>query len=400
MNNGISLKKLLECDMSKIRIIISAFIIIGIQFAYAQDTKKSLDIQSGNVVKVGKNIITASELDKTFAEMNNLAAVYGKNITKKEVLGMMIDDYLVKDKIKQEPLVLDQNMYNQELNSMKQQFAMMKQGQNENYQYTDADFSKYIEVEGKMTYQAFQEKIEQKVLVRQYLYKLAGPKLQDIYKKTYEASKDFPVSLPSATGAMENYNSLRDIYDQNEESFIIPSQVVLKHIYFRTIDGNGEMKADDKAAVKERASDAYKRLSKGEPFDKLCLIYSDDPTSKEETEDPDTKTTHRGYIGPAYLSGRYSKLTKDKFGESVFTVLSSLEKGKYTQVIESPYGYHIFFAINKKNKTFMPFEEAKPTIVNQLKSMEEQMAVQKVYADLIADLKKKSEIKYFMKEYE
>ena len=114
--------------MSKIRIAVSVFLVLLLNGAYAQNTnKRLLNLKDNNVVKVGKNIITLDELDKTFNEMNNLASVYGKNITKKEVLDLMVDDYIIKDRIKEEKLVLDESMYNQELNMMKYQYSMMKQ---------------------------------------------------------------------------------------------------------------------------------------------------------------------------------------------------------------------------------------------------------------------------------
>ncbi len=387
--------------MSKIKIAVSVFLVLLSNGAYAQNTnKRLLNLKDNNVVKVGKNIITLDELDKTFNEMNNLASVYGKNITKKEVLDLMVDDYIIKDRIKEEKLVLDESMYNQELNMMKYQYAMMQQEKNPNFQFDEAEFKNYIEKEGKLNYVDFEDKIKQKVLVKQFLYKQAGPKLQELARKTFESSREFPVSIPNQQGGVDTFNSLQEIYEQNEESFIQPSMVVLKHIYFGTIDKTGPMNAADKSAIKARAEDALKLLKAGGDFDTLCLRFSDDPTSKELVEDPDTKTKHRGYIGPFPISGKMAKATKEKYGDVIYSALSSLQKGKMTDIVESQYGYHIFYAINKKDKSFVGYEEAKAQIVQQLKSYEEQKVVQNTYLDLIKDLRKKTDISYFMKEYE
>ena len=388
----------MELFMSKIRIAVSVFLVLLLNGAYAQNTnKRLLNLKD---VKVGKNIITLDELDKTFNEMNNLASVYGKNITKKEVLDLMVDDYIIKDRIKEEKLVLDESMYNQELNMMKYQYSMMKQEKNPNFQFDEAEFKKYIEQEGKLNYVDFEDKIKQKVLVKQFLYKQAGPKLQELARKTFESSREFPVSIPNQQGGVDTFNSLKEIYDQNEESFIQPSMVVLKHIYFRTIDQAGPMNAADKSAIKSRAEDALKLLKAGGDFDTICLRFSDDPTAKELVEDPDTKTKHRGYIGPFPISGKMAKATREKYGDVIYSALSSLQKGKMTDIVESQYGYHIFYAVNKKDKSFVAYEEAKSQIVQQLKSFEEQTVVQNTYLDLIKDLRKKTDINYFMKEYE
>ncbi len=393
--------------MSKIKSLILVALLAVCLFPSVAQTegkkKKNLlsGVKSNNVVKVGKNIITQAELDKTYNEMKSMEAVYGKELSKKEILEMMIDDYLLKDRVKEETLILDENQFNQELNMMKYQYAQMKTQADSNYKYSDEDFKRYVETDGKMTYAAFEDKIKQKVLGQQFITKMATPKLQALDRKTFESSKDFPVEIPGANGVLSKYNSLREIYEENEQSFLVPTQIVLKHIYFRTIDAEGaQMKADDKAAVKERAKDCHARLKKGEEFDKLCLIYSDDGATKEEYTDPASKETHRGYIGPFPLSGQYAKITREKYGDTIFEAFNQLKAGQFSDICESQYGFHIFYAIEKKEKTILSFEESKSTIVQQLKNYEMQKINQETYLELMKDLRKKAEIKYYMKEYE
>lgn len=386
--------------MFKLRVITSLAVLFALNANIQASNRRLLNVSDNNVVRVGKNIITMDELDRTFNEMNNLASVYGRNISKKEVLDMMIDDFLIKDRIKDERLVLDESQYNQELNAMKYQYAMMMQQQDPNFQFDDAVFIRYIETEGKMSYADFDEKIKQKVLVRQFLYRQAGPKLQELARKTYESSRDFPITIPNQEGGVDTFYSLQEIYDQNEEKFIQPSMIVLKHIYFKTIEQSGPMTAAEKQAVKARAEDAHKLLRAGGDFDALCLRFSDDPTSREVVEDPETKTKHRGYIGPFPLSGNMARITREKYGNDIFRVFTNMKRGEYSNVLESPYGFHIFFAVNRTDRKFVGFEEAKPQIVQQVKSFEEQKIVQQVYLDLIQDLRKRTEIRYFMKEYE
>lgn len=392
--------------MSKVKsliLVLSLAVCLMPAAAQTAGKKKNLlnNVKSNNVAKVGKNIITQAELDKTYNEMKSMEAVYGKELSKKEILEMMIDDYLLKDRVKEETLILDENQFNQELNMMKYQYAQMKTQADNNYKYSDEDFKRYVETDGKMTYSAFEEKIKQKVLGQQFITKMATPKLQALDRKTFESSKDFPVEIPNAHGTLDKYNSLREIYEENEQSFLVPTQIVLKHIYFRTIDAEGaQMKADDKAAVKERANDCYARLKKGEDFDKLCLIYSDDGATKEEYTDPASKETHRGYIGPFPLSGQYAKITREKYGDTIFEVFNQLKAGQFSDICESPYGFHIFYAIEKKDKTILSFEESKSTIIQQLKNYEMQKINQETYLELMKDLRKKADIKYYMKEYE
>ena len=164
--------------MSKIKSLIFVALLAAFLVPCAAQTagkKKNLlsNVKSNNVVKVGKNIITQAELDKTYNEMKSMEAVYGKELSKKEILEMMIDDYLLKDRVKEETLILDENQFNQELNMMKYQYAQMKTQADSSYKYSDEDFKRYVETDGKMTYTAFEDKIKQKVLGHQFITKIA-----------------------------------------------------------------------------------------------------------------------------------------------------------------------------------------------------------------------------------
>ena len=77
-----------------------------------------------------------------------------------------------------------------------------------------------------------------------------------------------------------------------------------------------------------------------------------------------------------------------------------MKAGQFSDICESQYGFHIFYAIEKKEKTILSFEESKSTIVQQLKNYEMQKINQETYLELMKDLRKKAEIKYYMKEYE
>ncbi|OGP62317.1 MAG: hypothetical protein A2170_15340 [Deltaproteobacteria bacterium RBG_13_53_10] len=103
----------------------------------------------------------------------------------------------------------------------------------------------------------------------------------------------------------------------------------------------------------EEAIQILKRLRKGESFEKLASKKSLGPEG-----------VHGGDLG--YFSQGERPVEFD----SVF----ALEVGSISEVVKSPYGYHIFKVEEKTESREIPFEEARPKILKQLegKKAEEQ----------------------------
>jgi parvulin-like peptidyl-prolyl isomerase len=118
----------------------------------------------------------------------------------------------------------------------------------------------------------------------------------------------------------------------------------------------------------EEAIQILKRLKKGENFEKLA---------KEKS------------LGPEKVQGGdlgyFSQGEKPTEFDSVFT----MEVGAISEVIKSPYGYHIFKLEEKTQPRPIPFEEAKSEILQELgrKKGEEN------YQKWLKDLKGKAKVR-------
>jgi peptidyl-prolyl cis-trans isomerase C len=96
----------------------------------------------------------------------------------------------------------------------------------------------------------------------------------------------------------------------------------------------------------EEAIQILKRLKKGESFEKLAVKKSQGP---EKTKGGDL--------------GYFSQGEKPAEFDYVF----SMEVGAISEVIKSPYGYHIFKLEEKIEPRQIPFEEAKSGILQELR---------------------------------
>jgi parvulin-like peptidyl-prolyl isomerase len=118
----------------------------------------------------------------------------------------------------------------------------------------------------------------------------------------------------------------------------------------------------------EEAIQILKRLKKGESFEKLASKKS---------------------IGPEKVNGGdlgyFSQGEKPPEFDQVF----SMEVGAISDVIKSPYGYHIFKLEEKVEPREIPFEEAKPKILQELV----QKKGEEKYQKWLKDVKGKAKIK-------
>ncbi|MGB9629491.1 MAG: peptidylprolyl isomerase, partial [Thermodesulfobacteriota bacterium] len=124
---------------------------------------------------------------------------------------------------------------------------------------------------------------------------------------------------------------VRRYYETHRSLFQIPRRVRARQIV--VADG-------------EEAIQILRRLKKGENFEKLA---------KEKS------------LGPERVQGGDLGYFSQGERPSEFDPLFSMEVGAISEVIKSPYGYHIFKLEEKSEPREIPFEEARGTILKELR---------------------------------
>jgi peptidyl-prolyl cis-trans isomerase C len=144
----------------------------------------------------------------------------------------------------------------------------------------------------------------------------------------------------------------QEFYKNNPQAFEIPEQVRARHIIIKVPK---EASDAEKNEARKKIEEAARRIKGGEEFEKVAAELSQDSTAK--------KGGDLGY----FTRGQMIK----EFEEAAF----SLKKGQISDIVETPYGFHIIKLEDRKPPRTMPFEEAKPRIVSFLKDKEGDMAV-------------------------
>ncbi len=159
-------------------------------------------------------------------------------------------------------------------------------------------------------------------------------------------------------------------YDSHPQFFKQPEKVKASHIL---------IKVDPKATEAEKAEALKKikaiqeRLKKGEDFAEVAKKSSEGPSAPRGGD--------LGYFGRGQMVG--------PFEDTAF----SIEPGKVSDPVRSPFGYHLIKVADKKPESTIPFETVKPRIEQYLKQEE----VQKEIKKYIDNLKKEAKVEIFLK---
>jgi peptidyl-prolyl cis-trans isomerase D len=129
-------------------------------------------------------------------------------------------------------------------------------------------------------------------------------------------------------------------YRDNITQFTTPEQVRASHILLKT-------EGKDEAAVKAKAEDLLKQIRGGADFGALAKKYSEDEVSAKQSGDLD-------YFG----RGRMVKQFED--------VAFSLEPGQISDVVKTPFGFHIIKVVDRKPEATRPLEAVRQQIADQL----------------------------------
>ena len=349
-------------------------LIIAPIFAYSQ----RIEVGKDKVVKINNRIITVKELEREFKQRSKLPSLDGTPVTKNSVLQSMIDEELLRNETKNKSIVLDENQLKGMLDQYKMLYAQEMSKDNPNFKFNENEYKAYIQKEVELTYDKFEEKVKETLMARQYIEKRCEKKMQDVLTRVYPDSK------------------LKDFYDSNLKEFVAPKSVEIKHIFLKGIDYKGDpLPASEKNIIKKRAEDILKRLKAGESFDTLCEMNSEDTESRDKVN-PKTNKVDRGYLGSLYKN---DEMAKSIFGDDIINTLFDTPKGRFSDVLESKSGFHIFYVIDKQEPRIIPFEEAKPQIINYFRLSDREKILRDEFVTLLKDLKAKANIEYYMNEY-
>jgi peptidyl-prolyl cis-trans isomerase D len=134
---------------------------------------------------------------------------------------------------------------------------------------------------------------------------------------------------------------IQRFYNQNIDQYSQPEQVRASHILLN-LDGK------DEAAVRTQAEGLLAQVRKGGDFEALAQKFSEDTASA--TRGGDLDFFGRGRMVP-------------EFEEAAF----GLERGQISDLVRTPYGYHIIKVTDSKAAEVQPLDAVRNTIAEQLR---------------------------------
>ncbi len=160
-------------------------------------------------------------------------------------------------------------------------------------------------------------------------------------------------------------------YDSHPQAFRRPEQVRVSHILI-SVDQTADQA--QKAAARKKIEDIQKKLNKGEDFEALAREFSQCPSGSRGGD--------LGYLGRRQLV------------KPIEEVAFALPPGQVSDIVESPFGYHLIKVIEKRPETLRGYEEIKVKLQEYLK----QQLVGKQVDLYIEELKGKANVERFLAE--
>ena len=145
-------------------------------------------------------------------------------------------------------------------------------------------------------------------------------------------------------------DTVRAFYEQHPAQFTERGGVRARHIL---IAASPDAAAPDRADARERARRLRAEAADGADFADLARQHSDDPASA--AEGGDLGLVVEGRTAPAFEAA-----------------LFALEPGALSEVVETPFGFHVIQMVERRDDRVLPFEEARGPIRELLLQQEQQ----------------------------
>lgn len=314
------------------------------------------------IIKVNNDNITKQEYQKAFDTLanNSMFSKMGFDVKKEtnSFLHLMIKDRVVNELVVKS--LLDQEIKNKNIKVSKEEVETELKSLIDTVGSKEK-FNEILKQEGISTKQ-FKEDLEEQVKI----------------KKLIESIKKVDVSD----------SEVKKYYDDNKNKFIQPEKVRASHILITSNEAEIRHKLASEAKVPESKLDEQVKLQMEANYEKAKKLLNElkkDPSqfAKIARENSDDQ-------GSSKLGGDIGFFSKEEMVEPFSKVAFSLKPQTLSDIVQTPYGYHIILVTDRTKAGVVPFEKVKEEIKNYLKNSQQV----KILQDYVDKLRKDASIKY------
>ena len=348
--------------MSKLKLAIFAF---AAMFVF---TGCSFNKADNDLIKINDTVITKKEYQKSYDAItsNAMFAQMGIDLKKdtESTFALMMREKVVSELMVK--ALLDEEINKRKIKVTKEELEKAEQEIVSKFGSKE-QFMQLIKVNG-VTYDRFKKDLEEEIKLKKFVDSIALVSIGEAEAKKY--------------------------YDENIDKFKFPKRVRASHIL---ISANPELiKADLKKENKDIADEELakkveeKVAAAREQAEKLQKQVKADPTTfakvaKENSQDP----------GSAVRGGDLGFFAKDEMVEAFSKKAFEMAPNTISEIVETPYGYHIIMVTDRTEAGTLSFEQSKKDIINYLESQDKV----DILKNKIESLRQEAKIEYLNQDY-
>ena len=348
--------------MKKIKIALIAMLAI---FVFSGCTFKKSD---ENIIKVNNTVITKNDFDKAYETVasNNMFSQMGidlKNDTnnvftlmmREKVVSELMVKALLNDEMEKRKITVSKEEIDKAAKEIINKFGTKEQ------------FMQILKTNG-VNYSKFEQDLEEEIKLKKFVDSIAMVSIGEAEAKKY--------------------------YNENQDKFKYPQRVRASHILISanpeqikaklreqnkdiTDEELNKKTEEEMQALKKKAESLYSQVKKSpSSFAKLAKENSQDSTS-------------------AVRGGDLGFFSKDEMVEPFASKAFSMQPNTISEVIQTPYGYHIIKVTDRAEAGTLSFEQSKKDIIAYLEGQDKV----DILKNKIEELRKNAKIEFYNEDY-
>ena len=328
----------------------------------------SVKKNDNDIMKINNTVITKAEFDKAYESMtaNNIFAQMGVDLKNDpdNVFALMMKDKVISELIIK--ALLNEEMEKNKITVSKEELENAEKEVINKFGSKD-QFLQLLKVNG-ITYDKFKKDIEEEIKMKKFVDSIAMVSVGESEAKKY--------------------------YDENIDKFKYPKRVRASHILIssnpeqikaKIRESNKDISDEELNAKTKEVMDANRKKAE----ELLAKVKKAPKTfakvAKENSQD--TASAVRG--GDLGFFGKEEMV--EPFAEKAF----SMKPNTISDIVETPYGYHIIMVTDRSEAGTNTFEETKKDIISYLESMDKV----EILKNKVEELRKDAKIEYFDDAY-
>ena len=328
----------------------------------------SLKKNDNDLIKINDTVITKSEFDKAYESVtsNNMFAQMGIDLKKDpdNVFALML-----KEKVVSELLVkalLNDEMEKRKITVSKEELETGEKEIVDRFGTKD-QFMQVLKLNG-VTYDKFKKDLKDEIRLKKFVDSIAMVSIGETEAKKY--------------------------YDENIDKFKYPKRVRASHIL---IAANPEqikatLRKDNKGITDEELNVRFElqmqeRLQKAESIQARVKKAPSTFAKEAKENSQDAASAIRG--------GDLGFFAKDEMVEAFANKAFEMAPNTISEVVQTPYGYHIIMVTDRNEAGTLSFEQSKKDIINYLESLDKVS----ILKNKVAELRKEAKIVYLNEDY-